>query len=192
MRYGLRTLRKAPGFTLMAVLVITLGIGANTAIFSVVHAVLLQQLPFEDPQQLISIWAKRTDGGQYPLSIPDFQDYQSQSRSIQQMAAFAFWGANLSGQGEPERIFEIRTSANFFQVTGTSAFLGRTLLPDDDNPRSPHVMVMTYGLWQRRFGGDRALIGQDLKLNGESYTVVGVLPPSFFFPMRAADMAVPL
>lgn len=192
LRYGFRSLRKAPGFTLMAVLVVTLGIGANTAIFSVVNAVLLQQLPFRDPQQLVSISAKRTDNNQQPISIADFQDFQSQSRLVAPMAAYAFWSANVTGQGEPERLQEVRTTGNFFEVTGTPAFVGRTLVPADDDPGSAHVAVLTYGLWQRRFGGDRALVGKKLEINGDSYTVVGVLPPAFFFPGRGAEMAVPL
>ncbi|MBZ5721910.1 MAG: ABC transporter permease [Acidobacteriia bacterium] len=192
LRYGARSLRRSPGFTLMAVLVVTLGIGANTAIFSVVHAVLLQQLPFKDPSQLVTIYSKRTDVERYPSSIPDFQDFQNQSQSFDGMAALAFSPASVTGQGEPERLQEARVSANYFQVTGTSAYLGRTLIPDDDNPGSAHVVVLNYGLWQRRFGGDRAVVGKSIELNGEAHTIVGVLPEQFFFPIRAAEMAVPL
>ena len=192
LRYGFRALRKAPGFTLMAVLVLTLGIGANTAIFSVVNAVLLQQLPFKEPQQLVYMFSQRTDQDRMPLCIGDFQDFQSQSRLFQQMAAFTYWGANVTGQGEPERIQSARVTANFFQVMGTNAVVGRTLLPEDDDPANPHVVVLTYGLWKTRFGGDRSLIGKTIELNGEAHTIVGVLPPSFFFPRRGADLAVPL
>src|SRR5207248_7622981 len=127
LRYGARSFRRSPGFTLMALLVLTLGIGANTAIFSVVHAVLLQQLPFKAPNQLVTIYSKRTDVERYPSSIPDFQDFQNQSQSFDGMAALAFSPASVTGQGEPERLQEARVSANYFQVTGTSAYLGRTL-----------------------------------------------------------------
>jgi hypothetical protein len=192
LRYGFRALMKAPGFTFMAVLVVTLGIGANTAIFSVVNAVLLQQLPFRDPQQLVSLSMKQIDRADMPFSIADFQDYQNQSHSLDQMAAYTFWSATVTGQGEPERLQEVRVSANYFQLMGTQAFLGRTLLPEDDNLTSPQVVVLGYGLWQRRFGGDKTLVGKTLRLNGDVYTIVGILPPSFFFPVRAAEIAVPL
>jgi len=192
LRYAFRALRKAPGFTLMAVLVLTLGIGANTAIFSVVNAVLLQQLPFQDPEHLVYMFSQRTDQDRNPLCIGDFQDFQRQSRTVEQMAAFTYWGANVTGQGEPERIQSARVTANFFQVMGTNAIVGRTLLPADDDPGSPHVVVLTYGLWKTRFGSDRGLIGKTIELNGAAHTIVGVLPPGFFFPRRGADLAVPL
>ena len=192
LRYGFRTLRKAPVFTCMAVLVVMLGIGANTAIFSVVNAVLLQQLPFKDPQKLVAITMMQSDRLNMPLSIADFEDLQSQNRSFDGMSAYAFWSANVSGQGEPERLQEVRVSANYFQLMGTSAWLGRTLLPEDDNAGSAQVVVLGYGLWRRRFGGDMAVVGKTLELNGDVYSVVGVLPPSFIFPIRAAEMAVPL
>jgi len=191
-RYGFRTLRRAPVFSFMALLVVMLGIGASTAIFSVIDAVLLEQLPFKDPHQLVAISLRHKETDAFPFNLADFAEFQSESRLLSGLAAFEFRPANVTGEGEPERLQQIRTSANFFQVMGTPALLGRTLLPDDDRPSSPHIVVVSYGLWRRRFGGDPAVIGKTLELNGESYSVVGVLPAKFFFPVRAAELAVPI
>src|SRR5262249_32292914 len=126
------------------------------------------------------------------FSIPDLIDYRDQSRTLEQMAAFTIWGANLTEQGDPERPQGMRISANAFGTLGVEAAVGRTLLPEDDKPGSQRVVVLSYGLWQRRFGAARDLIGKTLKLNGESYTVVGVLPPDFIFPLRESELAIPL
>jgi predicted permease len=192
LRYSIRVFRKNPGFTAVSVLALALGIGANTAIFSMVNAILLRQLAFKAPEQLVWIWSTRTDRDKAFFSIPDFLDYQEQNKSLEQMAAFANWGANLTDGGDPERLTGVRVTANVFQMLGVEAAAGRCLLPEDGAPESPRAVVLSYGLWQRRFAGDRGIIGKTISLNGDSYTVVGALPPAFIFPGAEADIAIPL
>jgi len=196
LRYGARMLLKSPGFTLIAVITLALGIGANTAIFSLVNSILLRQLPFRQPDQLVSVSSRRPATGKYPFTLPDFIDYRDQNQSLSGIAAYAFWSANLTDQGEPEQLQGLRISANAFELLGVEAVAGRVLAPNDDAPGQQHVAVLSYGLWRRRFGADPQLVGKKLTLNGASYTVVGVLPPQFFFPVpalvREAELAVPL
>src|SRR5882672_355054 len=192
LRYGARMLLKQPGFTLAAVLTLALAIGANTAIFSLVNAVLLRQLPFEQPEQLAQVWAVRGAGDSFSFSVPDFCDYRDQSRSVA-LAAFANWSGNLTGTGEPERVQGTRVSAGVFALLGVKAALGRTLLPSDDQPGNQHVVALSHSFWQRRFSADPNTIGQRVLLNGVSYEIVGVLPLDFLFPFFAdAELAVPL
>src|SRR5690348_4660376 len=174
-RYSIRMLRKSPGFTAVAIIALALGIGANCAIFSVVNAVLLRQLPFKDPERLVWIWSTRTDRDKATFSIPDYLDYREQNRSLDSMVAFVDWSANLTDRGDPERLQGVRISADVFQMLGAKSVRGRTLLPDDDNSSSERVVVLTYGLWQRRFGSDNSIVGKTLTLNGAPYQVVGVL-----------------
>ena len=192
LRYGARMLRKQPGFTLVAVITLALGIGANTAIFSLVNAVLLRQLPFEQPEQLAQVWAVRGAGDSYQFTVPDFCDYRDQSRSVA-LAAFANWSGNLTGTGEPERVQGTRVSADVFELLGVRPALGRMLQPSDDQPGNHRVVVLTHSFWQRRFSANPGVLGQRVLLNGISYEVVGVLPPEFLFPFYAdAELAVPL
>jgi predicted permease len=192
LRYGARMLLNQPAFTTVAIITLTLGIGANTAIFSLVNAVLLRQLPFNNPEQLVSVWTVDKVVEKSPISIPDFVDFRDQNQLLDKMAAVAGWSANLTGNGDPERLQAVRVSGNLFQMFGVDTIIGRTLLPDDDNPGSQRVVVLSYGLWQRRFGADRNLVGNTLTLNGDSYTVVGILPPDFTFPGSKAELGVPL
>ncbi len=190
-KYCVRVLLKSPGFTATAVITLTLCIGANTAIFSMVSSILLKQLPFEAPDQLVWIWSSRVDRDRAPFSIPDLFDFQEQNRTITEWAAFSDWNANLTNQGEPERLQGLRISPNVFQMLGVKAVQGRTLLPEDDSGGQLRVTVLSYGLWQRRFGGDPRLINTPITLNGDSYVVAGVLPPDFFFPGSTAELAIP-
>lgn len=192
LRFGLRLLIKNPAFTLTAVLTLALGIGATTAIFSVVNASLLRQLPFREPQNLVWVWCTRTDRGKAPFSIADFEDYREQNKTLEEMAALAVWNPNLTGSGSAERFQGTRISGDFFRMMGVDAFIGRTLQPEDDRPGAPPVVVLSFGLWQERFGGDRALIGRTLDLNEENYMVVGVLPREFLFPVKDTQLAVAL
>jgi predicted permease len=183
LRYGLRTLLKNPGFTIIAVAALALGIGANTAIFSVVDAVLLRRLPFKNPQQLVMIWENATHLG-FPKntpSPPDFLDWQRQNTVFTGMAAMVERSFNLTGVGEPERLDGRRVSANLFDLLGVPALLGRTFVPDDDRPGA-HVVLLSHSLWQRRFGSDPNVIGRTITLNEESYTVIGVMPRSVHLP----------
>ena len=176
-RYALRVLAKNPAFTIIAVIALALGIGANSAIFSVVDAVLLRPLPFKHPEQLVMLWENAAHQG-FPKNTPspaNFLDWQKQAQSFTGIAAMAERSFNLTGVGEPERLDGRRVSANLFELLGVPAMLGRTFVPEDDKPGT-HVVLLSYSLWQRRFGSDPAVIGRALTLNGESYTVVGVMP----------------
>jgi len=192
LRYGIRALYKQRGFTAVAVLALALGIGGSTAIFSLVNGILLRQLPFRQPDQLMWVSLRRSDPGKRPFNLPDFLDFRDQNRSLDGIAAFANWNVTLTDRGDPERLQGLRISANAFQMLGVEAAVGRALVPAEDTPGRQHVVVVSHGLWQRRFGADPRLVGRTLTLNGASYTVVGVLPPQFFFPIREAELAVPL
>jgi len=183
---------KRPAFLAVAVLTLALGIGANTALFSVVNAVLLRQLPFAHADRTVWITGVRPDRNDAPFSLPDFLDYRDHTESLDSVSAVGSWSGNLTGRGDAERLTGVRVSANLFETLGVNAAVGRTLEPEDDRPGAPSVVVMTYGLWQRRFGSDTSLVGQPLELNGASYTLVGILPPNFFFPIPEAELAVPL
>jgi putative ABC transport system permease protein len=177
LRYGLRTLAKNPAFTSIAIVALALGIGANSAIFSVVDAVLLRPLPFTKPEQLVMLWENATHLG-FPKNTPspaNFLDWQKQASAFTGMAAMVERSFNLTGVGEPERLDGRRVSANLFELLGVPAVLGRTFVPDDDRPGT-HVVLLSYSLWQRRFGSDPSVIGRALTLNGESYTVIGIMP----------------
>src|SRR5687768_9288095 len=191
LRYAFRSMRKRPGFTLIAVMTLALGIGGSTAIFTVVDAGLLRGLPYKSSESLYHIWevTPQKGFGQREFSYPDYQDYQ-QNQAFE-IAAYTGGGGIMSGRGEPERVFAPSASANFFSLLGVEPFLGRTFQPGEDKQGAPRVTVLTYGLWQRRFGGDPNIVGQALTINGQSYTVVGVLPASFQFALRNADLWQP-
>ena len=189
LRYAVRTMLKRPGFTAIAVITLALGIGASTAIFSVVNAALLRELPYAEPDRLFHVWevTPQKNFGQREFSYPDYQDYQ-QNQSFEGIAAYSGGGGIMSGRGETERVFAPAASANFFSVLGVQPVLGRTFQPGEDKQGAPLVAVLTYGMWQQRFGGDRNIIGQPITINGDPHTVVGVLPPSFQFALRNADL----
>jgi putative ABC transport system permease protein len=195
LRYSLRRLAKSPGFTLVVVLTLALGIGANTAIFSAVNAVLLRPLGYADPDRLVTIehFYPSLGGLKAPVSVPGFRDYQALGRTFESMAVENGWAANLTGQGEPVRVAGARVTGRFFGTLGVPALLGRGLLPGEDSAGREHVVVLSHGLWQRLFGGDRGIVGRALSLNGESYLVVGVMPEGFrdFFN-RTVDLWAPL
>jgi putative ABC transport system permease protein len=192
LRYGARTLWKNPGFTLIAVLTLAVGIGANTAIFTIVNAALLRGLPYRAPERLVHLFETTPQKayGQREFSYPDYQDYQ-QSQSFEGLAAYTGGNGILTGRGEPQRIFAPAASANFFAVLGVEPLLGRTFRAGEDQPGAERVTVLTYGLWQRMFGGAAEILGQTLTISNNQYTVVGVLPPSFQFALRPADLWLP-
>ena len=192
LRYGLRMLRGKPGFTLVAVFTLALGIGANTAIFTVVDAALLRGLPYQSPDRLYHLW-ERTPQSEFPqreFSYPDYQDYQ-QNQVFTALAAYTGGGGIITGRGEPERVFAPSASANFFTMLGVEPLIGRAFQPGEDKPGAERTTVLTYGLWQRMFGGDPSVVGQALTINGNSHTVIGVLPASFQFAFRPADLWLP-
>jgi predicted permease len=192
LRFALRGLIKHPAFTAIAIVTLALGIGGSTSIFTVVDAALLRGLPYKSPDRLYHIW-ENTPKKEFPkreFSYPDYQDYQ-QNNVFEGLAAYTGGGAILSGYGDPENLNSPRVSANFFSVLGVDPLLGRTFQAGEDTQGGPKVTVLTYGFWQRRFGGDAGIIGRAVTLNGESYTVVGVLPAGFQFALRPADLFVP-
>jgi putative ABC transport system permease protein len=178
LRYGARTLMKAPAFTLIAVVTLGLGIGANTAIFSVVNAVLLRPLDYKQPDQIFTL----LNNGRGPLSPANFLDFRDQSDSFDQMAAAEAWSGTVVRDGHAESIRALRMGDGLFELLGVEPMLGRTLQSDDLQPGKSRVLVLSYKLWNRMFGGDPSVVGQPLTLSGETYTVVGVMPPGFQFP----------
>jgi len=192
LRYGARVLMKKPGFSLIAVITLALGIGANTAIFTVVDAALLRGLPYKSPENLFHIWetTPQKEYSQREFSYPDYQDYQ-QNRVFAEIAAYRGGGGLLKGRGETELVMAPAASTNFFSILGIEPVIGRSFRPGEDNPGAERVTVLTYGLWQRKFGGDAGIIGQSLTINNMNYTVIGVLPASFQFALRPADLWLP-
>jgi putative ABC transport system permease protein len=187
LRYALRTLARNPGFTCVSVVALALGIGANSAIFTVVNSVLLQPLHFQKPQQLIVVRERNLKGGfpQFSVSPGNYRDFRDHNHTFSGMAAFGRQGLNLSGGAEPERLQGARTTPNFFDVLGRSPTLGRSFTEQEAQLGSHHVILISFGLWQRHFSGRPDAIGQSLKLNEELYTVIGVMPSDFDFPSRA-------
>src|SRR5262245_40506909 len=179
LRFGVRMLWKNPGFTLVAVLTLSLGIGANSSIFSVVNAVLLRPLPFREPERLIWFWGVQPQLSQGMHAPADFLDFQAQNSSFEQLAAFRNLSFTLTGDGQPERIDGRIVSANYFALLGVSASRGRCFAPEDGRAGSARAALLSYGFWQRRFGGMPQVIGRTLTLNGDSATVIGIMPPDF-------------
>jgi putative ABC transport system permease protein len=191
-RYAARRLRLTPGFTLAALVTLALGIGANTALFSVVHAVLLRALPFKEPERLYSVWSRHTSTDRYPFQLAEFCDYRDQNKTLEVLAGFANWSASLADDGPAERVPGLRVSDSFFEMLGARPLLGRALRTGDDTPGSEKVVVLSFGFWQRRFGGDAGIVGRSVNLNGEAYNVVGVLDRGFVFPIPSVELAIPL
>jgi len=189
--HAARLARRQPRFAAAAILLLAAGIGAAAAVFALVNAVLLVDMPFRDPARLAWMYNARTERDRAPLSIPDLEDYRREARTLAGLAPFTNWTANLTGSGDAERLEGVRVAGNFFDLLGTRPALGRTLGPGDDTPDA-RTAVITSGLWQRRFGADPAAVGSGMVLNGARYTIVGVLPPAFVFPFRYAEVAVPL
>ncbi|HEX8180907.1 MAG TPA: ABC transporter permease [Pyrinomonadaceae bacterium] len=178
-RYSIRLLAKHPGFAVVAVLTIALGVGANTAIFSVVNAVLLRPLPFKDPERLVRLSEQSQQGPGMSIAYPNFKDWRSENTVFAGLAASRFDNFNLTGLDEPERLQGRNVSWNFFDVLGVQPALGRSFRPEEDSAGGERVCVISYGLWQRRFGADPQLVGRQVTLNSESYTVIGVLPQGY-------------
>ena len=183
-RYGTRKLLKTRSFNLVAILALALGIGANTAIFSVVNTILLRPPPYQDPERLVMVWEANTKRGlgQIPTSFPNFNDLKTINNVFEDIAAFADRKLNLTGGDEPEQVRGLYVSPNAMSLLGVKPTYGRTFLAEEGKPGANHVLILSYGLWQRRFGASLNAIGRQVELNGESYLVVGVMPPDFEFP----------
>ena len=179
LRIAARLLRRSPGFAAVSILTLGLAIGATTAIFSVIEPVLLRPLPYPDPGRLAFIWERDRDGSRDNVGFATIRDYASNARSIERWAAIGSWLPTLSGNGDPERVNGDRVSATYFHTLGVHPALGRDFLPDEDVPGRNQVVILSHGLWQRRFGGDSTLVGRPIAIDGNPMTVVGVMPASF-------------
>ncbi len=191
LRYGLRMLMKKPWVTLIAIFTLTLGIGANTAIFSVVNAVLLRPLPYEQSDRLVYLNESSRQMSMISISYPNFSDWRAQNQVFEKLGVFNFSSYNLTGSGEVERIPAGQMSADLFAALRVNPALGRIYTNDEDKPGGPPIVVLSHGFWQRRFGGDPKILNQTLLFNGRGYTVIGVMPPGFQFPSRV-DIWVPV
>lgn len=185
LRYAARTLRKSPGFSIVAVLTLALGIGANTAIYSVVNALLLRPLPYKDSSRLVRLWPTNVKTGPLPYAItsyPDFTDWKTQSHSFEQVEGYVPRSFNLSGGDQPQRVYGLRASAGLLALLGITPIHGRTFLAEETQPGKDHVLLLSEGLWQSRFARDPNVLGKTVKLNDENYLVIGILPAAFQFP----------
>ncbi len=193
-RYGLRILAKNPGFTAVAVLTLALGIAANTTIFSAVSGVLLRRPPVSQPDRVVMVLSTNPAKGwdRSPVSVPDFIAWREQNHAFEDMAASDWSDFTLTGEGEPERPAGMRVSASYFSVLGVSAAVGRTFLVGEDQAGHDRVVILSHGLWQRRYGSDPKLIGRVVKVNGDSYTVVGVMPSRFRLVLFDAQLWTPI
>jgi predicted permease len=191
LRYGARILAKNPGFTLVAVITLALGIGANTAIFSVINGVLLRPLAFHDPDRLFMLWtdnpAWQLGFRELPPANADLPEWRATATSFEQIAAFQSNAAGLSDGGEPERVGGVDVTANLLPMLGVQPLLGRNISAEEEQPGRDRVMIISYALWQRRFGGDQEILGQTIKVDGVPRTVIGIMPEGFHFP-RANEM----
>ncbi|HZS04238.1 MAG TPA: ABC transporter permease, partial [Blastocatellia bacterium] len=179
LRYSLRALVRKPAFTLATVITLALGIGANTAIFSVINALLLRSLPYPDAGRLVMVTLNDRGGPIGNTSYADYTDWKERSRSFDQLSAIRSWGGTLTGQGEPEMIEGMRVSASYFRTLGISPALGRDFTAAEDRPDTRFVVILSHSLWQRRFNADPAVIGKPVVLTGNTFTVVGVMPRGF-------------
>ena len=193
-RYGLRSLAKYPAFTAIAVLTLALGIGANTAIFSLVNAVLLRPLPFTEPERLMLVFEDASPGGPSRSDVApgNYADWKSQQTTFDDMAAMAWRSFRLTGDGEPDRILAHAVTRNFAPLLGVQPILGRTFSEDEDQPGGNKVVLLSYGLWQRRYSSQLNIVGREILLDGEKHTVVGVLPKDFQFLVSTVGLWVPL
>jgi putative ABC transport system permease protein len=185
MRYGIRMLVKNPGFTIVAVLALTLGIGADSAIFSVVNAVLLRPLPYPESERLVFLSERSQVLEGMSIAYPNFLDWREQNNAFESIGVYRRQSYNLTGSGEPERLVAGQVSADLFTALRVSAARGRVFTNDEDKPGATPVVVLSDGLWKRRFGGDPGIIGQNLTLDGTGFTVIGTMPSGFLFPSRA-------
>jgi putative ABC transport system permease protein len=199
LRHALRTLRRSPGFAAAAVATLALGIGANTAIFSVVHAVLLKPLGFTHPERLVTLEERDRDGSADNVGYPTYLDWRSRAKSFEEIAVASYWSPTLGadGESEAEKLEGMRVTAGFFRMLGVTPALGRDFLSEEDRPNANRVVLLSHGLWKRRFGADPAIAGRTVRISDRSYLVAGVLPPSFEsvfspFPSRPTEIFSPL
>ncbi|HET6934184.1 MAG TPA: ABC transporter permease, partial [Candidatus Angelobacter sp.] len=193
-RYGFRSLRRAPGFTITAVLTMVLSIGAVTAVFTLVESILLRPLPYPHAEQLLTLATFMPRMHAEITSSPDYFAWRDNSRVLTGVAAYGIDNVNFSGAGDPDQLQSASTTANFFDVLGIQPLIGRAYTPEEDRPEAPGTMVLSYSLWQERFHGDPNVIGAKVVVEGEPTTVIGVMPPNFRFPDSSArpDFLAPM
>ena len=194
-RYGARVLRKSPGFTLIAVLTLALGIGANTALFSVVNGVLLNPLPYSHPEQLVALHASKPNFANGSISYPNFIDWQKNNHSFEAMAAYRSLVFNLTGSGDAEQLFGQFVTADFFTILNTKPVVGRAFFEGEDRIGGPPLVMISAGLWKRKFNSASDILNRPITLNGSQYTVIGVIPADFTLPLPSfqnADLYIPL
>jgi putative ABC transport system permease protein len=192
-RYALRQLLRQPGFTILAVVALALGIGANTVLFSAINTLFLRPLAYPKPKQLVRVWGSFPERGleHANVSWPRYSAWREQQQSFSEFAAQAFTGFTLTGRGDPENLQGIRVTANFLPTLGVQPLLGRSFSADDDRPGGPNVALLSHTFWQKRFGGDNKILGQPLVLNGTPFTVIGVMPPTLKFPFAQNQVWLP-
>jgi putative ABC transport system permease protein len=190
LRYAVRMCARTPAFTGVAVLALAIGIGANTAIFTIVNAVLIERLPFRDPNRLVVVWEEsvRRPGRRNVVSPANYLQWQQRNDVFEQMASFYEWRANLTGEASPEEIAAQDVTPNFFSTLGVSPILGRSFLPDEGPDGRNRVVILSYGLWQRRFGSDPGVIGRTIQLNTRAFTIIGVMPPDVRLLLKAGSL----
>jgi predicted permease len=186
-RYSLRQLRKSPAFTAVIILTLALGIGANTALFSVVNGVLLNRLPYPNPDQLVEVAAKAPPFSESSISYPNLLDWVKENHSFEALAGYGANDLNLSGSGEPQHVAGMQVSASFFSLLGVKPLIGRNFTADEDKRGATNVVMLSYGLWKDKFGSSPDILGKSLTLNGSPYTVVGVVPSNFYFCCEATN-----
>ena len=191
LRYAARTFIKAPGFSLIAIAALALGIGANTAIFSFVNALLINPLPFPELDRIVAIWDESPGGPHNEVAFANYADWRAQNSSFEHLGLYRWWDANITGIDPPERVQGFLISSNFLDIVGVKPVLGRGFLPEEDQPGKDSVAILSYGLWQRRFAGDAGIIGQTITLNGVARTLIGVMPRDYNFP-RGVELMAPL
>src|SRR3982074_3623976 len=191
LRYGARMLLKNPGITFVVILALALGIGANTAIFSVVNAVLLRPLPYDEANRLVFLNERSPAIEEMSVAYPNFLDWRTQNHVFEKIGVYNRSSYNLTGAGEAERIITGQVSADLFSVLRVNAAQGRVFTNEEDKPGGTPVVILSHGLWQRRFGAQTSILNQAITLNGKSYTVIGIMPQGYLFPSRV-EMWVPV
>jgi putative ABC transport system permease protein len=192
LRYSVRNLLRSPGFAAAGILTLAIGIGTTTAIFSVVDAVLVKRLPYKDPERIVAIWEKTPSGVRNPVSSAEFVDWKTQNQVFDCITALDSAMFNLSENNEPGQVLGILGSAGLFQVLGVNPSLGRGFLPEEESPGRDKVVVLSHGLWQRRFRSDRNIVGTSVRINDEQYTIIGVMSHTFRFLSARVELWMPL
>src|SRR5262245_44244780 len=189
LRFALRTLLKQPGFTVVSLLTLALGIGANTAIFSIVDAVVLRPLPYREPDRVVMMWSHWTNWTKTWVSESELADYRAQATALEHVAAFDTTSFNLTGAGDAVRVGAIQAQAPTFAALGVQPIAGRLFTADEDRPGQPKVALLGEGLWRSQFGSDPTIVGRDIQLDAVPYTVIGILPASVRTPIQYASRA---